>query len=296
MEPASAVEIVTARYHNRRRCSRTWGYPLLIYVVLGMHKSGTTLVAELLHRSGISMGESIDTSLDYDAGNKYERTRTADLNKALLDAGDVETLDLKPPRALVPSPRIRAELEALVCELVAQDVPWGFKDPRTCLTYPIWEQALPGHALIAVYRHYAAVVGHYLDRTSRVRKEKRLQRFGIVRTALARWVQYNTRMLRILRTTARPSILLSYERLLTESDEFERLRTFLGRPLQDARDPRKSRFGTHPDLRCRLAAASLVALGQGWPAHVLRALDALRRTQAASSGRPAPASEPVEPG
>ena len=57
----------------------------MIYVVLGMHKSGTTLVAKMLHASGINMGESIDESADYSAGNHYERQSTAELNHVLLE-------------------------------------------------------------------------------------------------------------------------------------------------------------------------------------------------------------------
>jgi hypothetical protein len=48
----------------------------MIYVVLGMHKSGTTLVSQLLHQSGISMGEDFGEGRDYDdAGGegKWER-------------------------------------------------------------------------------------------------------------------------------------------------------------------------------------------------------------------------------
>mgnify|MGYP001063669191 CR=1 FL=1 len=31
-----------------------------VFVVLGMHKSGTTLVSQILHRSGIEMGDADD--------------------------------------------------------------------------------------------------------------------------------------------------------------------------------------------------------------------------------------------
>ncbi len=44
----------------------------MIYVIFGMHKSGTTLVAEMLHKSGINMGD-FDESVSYDIGNQYER-------------------------------------------------------------------------------------------------------------------------------------------------------------------------------------------------------------------------------
>lgn len=48
----------------------------MIFVVLGMHKSGTTLVSQILHHSGIPMGDGFDENVTYDGGNKYEREST----------------------------------------------------------------------------------------------------------------------------------------------------------------------------------------------------------------------------
>ncbi len=42
----------------------------MLYVILGMHKSGTTMISEILHNSGISMGEWKDKSNNYDYGHK----------------------------------------------------------------------------------------------------------------------------------------------------------------------------------------------------------------------------------
>ena len=46
-----------------------------VFVVLGMHKSGTTLVSDILHRSGVPMVE-VRSSEGYDQGNKMERDAT----------------------------------------------------------------------------------------------------------------------------------------------------------------------------------------------------------------------------
>ena len=49
-----------------RREGARMGVIGMIYIVLGMHKSGTSLVARTLHASGVDMGEFND-SLDYEA-------------------------------------------------------------------------------------------------------------------------------------------------------------------------------------------------------------------------------------
>ena len=65
----------------------------MIHVVLGMHKSGTTLVSELLHHAGIDMVDAADPDTSYDHGNKWERDSTKQVNHAIL--GSAGTFSLK---------------------------------------------------------------------------------------------------------------------------------------------------------------------------------------------------------
>ena len=43
----------------------------MIFIILGMHKSGTTLLARALHESDVMMGESFPPGVEY-AKAKYE--------------------------------------------------------------------------------------------------------------------------------------------------------------------------------------------------------------------------------
>ena len=132
----------------------------MIVVVLGMHKSGTTLVAEILHRGGIAMVDRVPEASDYDERFFFERDEAVAINKALLgrDAYSLDTVRLR-PRA--DDPALRRRIADLVADLDARHGDWGFKDPRTCLTWPVWRELLPPHRLVCVYRHPLAVEGHY---------------------------------------------------------------------------------------------------------------------------------------
>ncbi|MGM0484512.1 MAG: hypothetical protein ACQERI_08185, partial [Candidatus Krumholzibacteriota bacterium] len=57
----------------------------MIFVLLGMHKSGTTLISRMLHESGINMCGEPCGEASYDAGNKYERLEFLIYNTAMLD-------------------------------------------------------------------------------------------------------------------------------------------------------------------------------------------------------------------
>jgi len=105
----------------------------MIYVVLGMHKSGTTLIAQILHHSGVNMGE-IDDSVSYDSGNKYERHSTLQLNEDILGQGSVNSIELTAPDMLSLSDSQRERMRQIIASNEAKyNGNWRFKEPRTCL-------------------------------------------------------------------------------------------------------------------------------------------------------------------
>jgi hypothetical protein len=226
----------------------------VIYVVLGMHKSGTTLVARLLHASGISMGE-FDDRLGYREGNRCERHAAQEANRALLHGFQIPPLDYlmrrhrnRPVdaagyainrdsqayvlhRALarrLARPDAAERVRPVIARCQELHEEWGFKDPRTCLTYPAWRKELPEHRIVAVHRG----LGQVLERSQANERHP----LRALRVAHA-WCVYNDSILRVLEAGGPPRIVLRYERLMEDGDELERLARFVGRPLKDAREP-----------------------------------------------------------
>jgi len=218
----------------------------MIYIVLGMHKSGTTLVAEMLHKSGIQMIGDHDGDPSYDKGNKYERVSTANLNKDILECWNVSSPNMIYPKDLNLSDQQR--------------------DPRTCLTYQLWNTQLPKHKLIAIYRHPTQVWQHY-------RSWRYI--FGMWKVLRA-WKMHNCRIINILRTTRREYVVLDYERLMSEREELERLSRFVGRQITDAR--KESAYRKRRKRSRLISVADLMAglLGLDRSSRILGELDALR--------------------
>ena len=228
----------------------------MIYVVLGMHKSGTTLVARMLHESGIAMG-AFDARLGYGEGNRFERWEAQQANRALLHGYQLPPLDYlvarpfrerldaagypqnRDSQAYVRYRALARRLERkdavecvhpVVARCQERDLDWGFKDPRTCLTFEAWRRCLPEHRLVVVYRG----LGQVLER-SRARAD--LHPLRMLRVVHA-WCVHNWSILRILETSPAPRLVLRYERLMEGDEGLERLSRFAGRPLKDAREPR----------------------------------------------------------
>ena len=94
----------------------------MIYVVLGMHKSGTSLAAEILHKSGISM-VTTDQVGTYEDGAYYERQDCYQLNMAILGWSDEELLYRKSELTLTPVHA--AQMQTIIAENEALGRDWG---------------------------------------------------------------------------------------------------------------------------------------------------------------------------
>jgi hypothetical protein len=212
----------------------------MIHVVLGMHKSGTTLVSQLLHQSGIAMVEEADAARGYDEGNQWERTATKLANHDLLGTLGLYSLRACRRGPVAPPDETTARMRAIVAECSARHADWGFKDPRTCLTYDAWARVLPPHRLIVVYRRPEEAWAHYWNSTRGPR------RLTVLREFLPRWCEYNAAILRTLETAAAPAIVLHYTRLMEDDRELARLGAFVGRSLSDQRRPAMRRSRPRP--------------------------------------------------
>jgi hypothetical protein len=239
----------------------------MVHVVLGMHKSGTTLVAQMLHQSGIAMVEEADATIGYDDGNQWEREATKHVNHMLLGSAGLYSLHARRCGPLRTTDEAAARMRSIVEECSARHADWGFKDPRTCLTYDAWSGALPPHRLIVVYRRPEEAWTHYWNSTRGSR------RLTVLREFLPRWCEYNAAILRTLETTSVPSIVLHYSRLMDDDHEFDRLQAFLGRDLSDQRRPGMRRSRPRPSVSYALACGLHRLRGGAEPAAIVAGLE-----------------------
>lgn len=126
--------------------------------ITGMHRSGTSLLALLLHGCGLNLGresELIPPTRDNPDGH-WEHREFVAVNDALLAAlGGGWDLPPELPARWTQRPEI-APLKAHARKLIAgfpADRVWGWKDPRTSLTLGFWREVLPALKTILCVRH-----------------------------------------------------------------------------------------------------------------------------------------------
>jgi hypothetical protein len=156
--------------------------------IAGMHRSGTSMLAKLLHLCGLSLGPPEDL-MEPAADNPdgfWENRRFVAVNEELLAAsgGDWD----RPPaerlrRTIARNPDLRQRAAALVDELAGRE-PWGWKDPRNSLTLALWRELLPELRVVIALRNPLEVAASLQRRNSMP-----------TRDALRLWLVYNRRVL-----------------------------------------------------------------------------------------------------
>ena len=131
--------------------------------ILGMHRSGTSLVARALNVLGIDLGPP-ETMLEANRLNPlgfWEHRDILAVNDELLAAlrGTWDHPPLMPPDWHNASnlDGLRDRAVAILTRDFVGAPRWGWKDPRSCLTWPFWRSLVPDARVVLCIRHPVAV-------------------------------------------------------------------------------------------------------------------------------------------
>lgn len=221
----------------------------MMVFVLGMHKSGTTLISQICHESGFFMGD-FDKNKDYDHGNKYEDNIPLSLNKRILKNGQEESIDIVTPISSHEVPQCYKDEIREYINATNQEFPnWGFKDPRAVLAFDLWSEILKEetveYRVLAVFRSPVEVWRHY---AGRVKWRKLLNRVRVGVNALYAWAVYNEEILRCLASDSQPNKLIDYSTFMGSERILDEMSDFLGVELKDMRNKVFYRASNHETL------------------------------------------------
>lgn len=128
----------------------------MIVVVMGMSKSGTTLISKTLHESGIDMNPGITGNYNK---SKYEDHEAIEILKQMIGVNTLQSLYL--PENIIFNKKIESEIINYISNKKGS---WGFKQPYLTLCYYIWKKYLPPHIAIGVKRSYEGLKSHWTKR------------------------------------------------------------------------------------------------------------------------------------
>jgi len=194
--------------------------------VLGMHRSGTSLVAQVLEGLGVSFGPRerlIPPDEATNAEGFYEDAEIVRVNDRILETfGGTWS---RPPRLPSGWPQhpeladVRIWAQRAVAASRGGAELWGWKDPRSCLTVELWRELVAIEAYVICVRDPREVAASLYSRD------------GIpYEVACALWQRYMRHA--VLETDGRPRIAVDYAALVEQPEaQAQRLAEFLQIPI-----------------------------------------------------------------
>ena len=156
------------------------------FIILGMHKSATSLIAGGLNNFGVNMGEKLMGGDEWNKIGYFEDMEFFRLNEEILKAAGGSWYEPPSERKILA---LKKEFGPKIKKLVEKKSGlWGWKDPRTTLTIKLYLPYLKNPHFICCFRD-PKEVARSLSKTQGISTEKALKLAGI----------YNKRLLKFLK-------------------------------------------------------------------------------------------------
>ena len=169
-------------------------------IVLGMRRSGTSLLTGSLEAAGLHLGE-VNNAARYNPRGNKENESIRRFNDGLLSRNGTAWHG-PPERQVRWRPADEQRARALVEPYFRAARPWGFKDPRTVWTVDGWLRLLRGARMIAVFRHPSLVARSLTARRWPMDEDH----------ALRLWCAYNSEIVRLRGVHGFPLVHFGSER------------------------------------------------------------------------------------
>ena len=185
----------------------------MIVIVLGMHRSGTSTIAGILHLNNVLMGTYQNfwpRPLSQNPKGFYENYDFRKINDMILKK---HNYDVKSYNSNIPMVNLDESLTSKMIKLLKgytkKYSSWGWKDPRTCLTIIKWYEVIKFLGLkdqlkIVYVSRNAASVARSLKTRNNLEIEK----------GLALWEVYSKRAFDFCQANNVPVFYCSFEYLL----------------------------------------------------------------------------------
>lgn len=116
-----------------------------IVIVLGMHRSGTSMIGGVLTRLGVDMGEDSPGKQESNPLGHFEDRAFLELNQEILTSAAGSWDNPPDPQNIsVQGEKYSSRINDLVRSRISEHpgMPWGWKDPRTSLTIGLYSPVL----------------------------------------------------------------------------------------------------------------------------------------------------------
>ncbi len=178
-----------------------------------MHRSGTSMGAEILSSAGVDLGSRLMPGKEgVNSRGFFENLDFVEFHERVLLAQGFSRFGWTSPGAVSVPEAENSAVEKLI-QSNQNDNPWGWKDPRTTLFLDFWKERFPQAAFIFLYRSPWEVIDSLYRRgDEEFQKNPRL--------ALDIWFLYNRLCLEFAQRYPQQSMIVSVEAVSAYPDLF----------------------------------------------------------------------------
>ncbi len=204
-----------------------------------MHRSGTSLITQWLHKCGLHVGDELVGSGTGNEDGHFEDIEFLQAHELILKRRHLDTAGYTNP----VHPLATGEkdiLQGIVSFKNDNNIQWAWKDPRTCLFLDTYRELLPDAFYLVVLRDYESVVSSLIFRIYKRTEKKYSTRRGLSKFIwehikkrrrlpillkkysqryLAIWIAYNKAILAHLQQIPRDKYIVTDYKNLSQCDK-----------------------------------------------------------------------------
>jgi hypothetical protein len=209
-----------------------------ILIVLGMHRSGTSLVSGWLTKCNLNLGDRLLGANTANENGYFEDLDFLNLHEEILTYYKIVSTGLIPPFDFELNEYYYKKLKSNIGFKNSLHKQWGWKEPRTCLFINYYKKLLPKAKYFILYRDYEFVVESLIRRDyislnmkfHGLTEKEQINHSGYFETELKNllslidvylsvWIIYNQNILDLIASLNKSDyIIVKYNRLI-ENDK-----------------------------------------------------------------------------
>lgn len=152
-----------------------------ILVILGMHRSGTSLTTNWLQQCGLNIGNQLEGKNFSNPDGHFEDLDFLNLHEQILTSKEVPYHGTENPDDFIISNGQEKKIIQLI-ENKNTAKEWGWKDPRTCLFLNVYRKIIPEAKYLTILRPYTEIIDSLLRRKyTPIEKKIEKRKFGKIK-------------------------------------------------------------------------------------------------------------------